>query len=201
MFYIGCFFTQGSSYISAYTYGLMHRLHHAHTDKAEDPHLPHNDPNPFMMMWTTRNNYFNLYIGKTDTAEKYKKNLPDWERFDKIAHNYITRFCWIAIYIIVYALLATAWWQWLFLPATIIMGSLQGMAVNWWAHKFGYENYKLTNTSKNILPFDFIFWGEAYHNNHHKHPQRPNNATRWFEWDMGFQTMVFLQKLRIIKIK
>lgn len=30
-------FTQGSSYISAYTYGLMHRLHHAHIDKAEDP--------------------------------------------------------------------------------------------------------------------------------------------------------------------
>jgi len=56
----------------------------------------------------------------------------------------------------VYALLATAWWQWLFLPATIIMGSLQGMAVNWWAHKFRYKNYKLTNTSKNILPFDFI---------------------------------------------
>jgi len=107
---------------------------------------------------------------------------------------------WIGIYILIYALLATAWWQWLFLPATIIIWSLQGMAVNWWAHKFGYENYKMNNTSKNILPFDFIFWDEAYHNNHHKHPQKLNNAKRWFEWDMGYQTMRILDKLGIIKL-
>jgi len=75
-FYIGCFITQGSSYISAYTYGLMHRLHHANTDKPEDPHSPHNDPNPFLMTWTTRNNYFKLYIGETDAADKYKKIFP-----------------------------------------------------------------------------------------------------------------------------
>lgn len=81
------------------------------------------------------------------------------------------------------------------------MGSLQGMAVNWWAHKFGYENYKMKNTSKNILPVDFIFWGEVYHNNNHKHPQRPNNKSRWFEWDMGYQTMLFLQMLKIIRIR
>ncbi len=74
------------------------------------------------------------------------------------------------------------------------------MAVNWWAHKFGYENYKMNNTSKNILPFDFIFWDEAYHNNHHKHPQKLNNAKRWFEWDMGYQTMRILDKLGIIKL-
>jgi len=98
-------------------------------------------------------------------------------------------------------LLATAWWQWFLLPITIIMGSFQGMAVNWWAHKFGYENFEMGNTSKNILPFDLIFWGEAYHNNHHKHPSRANNAVKWFEWDMGFQSMRILHFLKIIKIK
>src|SRR5215467_6483535 len=40
VFYIGCFITQGSSYISARAYGILHRLHHAHTDEAEDPHSP-----------------------------------------------------------------------------------------------------------------------------------------------------------------
>ncbi|SMC52189.1 fatty acid desaturase [Moheibacter sediminis] len=201
IFYIGCFLTQGSSYISAYAYGLMHRLHHVHTDKPEDPHSPHNDPNPFLMMWTTRNSYINIHVGNTLVENKYKKDLPEWESFDKIAHNWVVRVLWILIYILIYAWLATAWWQWLFLPITIIMGSFQGMAVNWWAHKFGYENFKMSNTSKNILPFDFIFWGEAYHNNHHKYPTTPNNARRWFEWDMGFQSMRLLQLFRIIKIK
>lgn len=74
VFYFGCFITQGSSYISAYTYGLMHRLHHAHTDKPEDPHSPHNDPNPFVMMWTTRNNYFNLYIGERSLSRICKNS-------------------------------------------------------------------------------------------------------------------------------
>ncbi len=201
MFFIGCFLTQGSSYISAYAYGLMHRLHHVHTDKPEDPHSPHNDPNPFWLMWVTRNNYFNIYLENTPVEDKYRKNLPEWKAFDLIAHNWIFRFVWIGIYVAIYALLATAWWQWLFLPITIIMGSFQGMAVNWWAHKFGYENFKMANTSKNILPFDFIFWGEAYHNNHHKHPTQPNNATRWFEWDMGFQSMRFLNFLGVIRLK
>lgn len=201
VFYIGCFLTQGSSYISAYAYGLMHRLHHVHTDKAEDPHSPHNDPNPFLMMWVTRNNYINIHLGKTIIENKYKKNLPEWESFDKIAHNWAVRIIWIIVYILIYAWLATAWWQWLFLPITIIMGSFQGMAINWWAHKFGYENFKMRNTSKNILPFDFVFWGEAYHNNHHKHPATPNNAIKWFEWDMGFQSMRFLHFLRIIQLK
>lgn len=201
-FYIGCFIAQGSSYISAYAYGLMHRLHHAHTDLPEDPHLPHNEPDPFLMMWVTRNNYFNLYIGKTAVAEKYKRNLPEWEGFDKIAHSGIARICWVAIYALIYLWLATAWWQWLLFPVTIVaMGSFQGVAVNWWAHKFGYENFKVSDTSKNILPLDLIFWGEAYHNDHHKHPARPNNAAKWFEWDMGFQSMWLLNYPGIIKLK
>lgn len=50
----------------------MHRVHHGHTDKPKDPHSPHNDPDPFLMIWTIRNNYFNLYIGRTDIAEKSK---------------------------------------------------------------------------------------------------------------------------------
>src|SRR5690606_5152225 len=57
VFFVGCFITQGSSYISAYTYGIMHRLHHAFTDKPEDPHSPTNTPGLFGMMLDTRNNY------------------------------------------------------------------------------------------------------------------------------------------------
>jgi stearoyl-CoA desaturase (delta-9 desaturase) len=201
VFHIGCFLTQGSSYISAYTYGLMHRLHHAHTDKENDPHSPHNTPNMFVMMWATRNSYFDLYIGRTDAEDKYKKGLPEWRAFDKVAHNWITRIIWVVIYVAIYAWLATAWWQFLFLPVTLAMGSFQGVAVNWWAHRFGYENFKMDNTSKNILPVDFLFWGEAYHNNHHKHPTRPNNAIKWFEIDMGYLAMRALDKIGVIRMK
>jgi stearoyl-CoA desaturase (delta-9 desaturase) len=201
IFYWGCFITQGSSYISANTYGLMHRLHHAHTDTIEDPHSPENSANIFTMMWQTRTNYFNLHLGETIVDEKYRKDLPQWSSFEKYTHNYIARISWVLIYISFYFLFASSWWLFLFLPVTIVMGSLQGASVNWWAHRFGYVNYKMKNTSKNILPFDFFFWGEAYHNNHHKHPTNPNNASRWFEVDMGFLAMKFLDKLKVIKMR
>lgn len=201
IFYIGCFLAQGSSYISAYTYGILHRLHHAHTDTKLDPHSPHNSDNIFSMMWGTRNNYYDIYSGKTPVDARYKKDLPSWRSFDKISHNFITRLLWVAAYTFFYIHFATEWWMFLFLPIHFLMGSIQGAAVNWWAHRFGYVNFKMNNTSKNILPVDIIFWGESYHNNHHSNPQQPNNSTRWFEIDFGFQAMRLLNTLKVIKLK
>ncbi|MBX9852228.1 MAG: fatty acid desaturase [Cytophagaceae bacterium] len=201
LFYIGCFITQGSSYISAYSYGMMHRLHHAHTDTKKDPHSPDNTANVFTMMWLTRNNYFDIYKGKTAVEEKYKKDLPEWRAFDKIAHNWITRLLWLAAYIAFYVHFATEWWMFLFLPITALMGSFQGAAVNWWAHRFGYVNFKMKNTSKNILPVDIIFWGEAFHNNHHYHPSKADNASRWFEVDSGYIAMRIMDKMKLIRLK
>ncbi len=200
LFFIGCFITQGSSYISARTYGIMHRLHHAHTDKEDDPHSPTNTPNLFLMMWDTRNSYRDIHLGLVEVPEKYKKGLPHWDPFDKFAHSGIVKLVWVAIYIGLYIWLATAWWQYLFLPVTIAMGAFQGAVVNWWAHKFGYENFEMENTSKNILPVDLLFWGEAYRNNHHHNPSKANNAHRWFEFDMGYAAMRFLNKVRVIKL-
>lgn len=153
------------------------------------------------MMLNTRNNYNAIYKGRTVIEEKYKKDLPQWMAFDKIAHNWITRVLWMLAYVAVYMLLATAWWQFLLLPFTFALGTIQGAAVNWWAHRFGYENFKMDNTSKNIMPVDFIFWGEAYHNNHHKHPSRPSNAVRWFEFDSAYAIMRVMHALKIIRIK
>lgn len=199
-FYVCCFITQGSSYISAGAYAMMHRLHHAHTDEVEDPHSPHYSANAFTLMWKTRNSYYNIYKDESLVEEKYKKDLPRWDAFDKITHTWHFRVLWGAIYLVIYIFLATEWWMYLFLPLTFAMGALQGLAVNWWAHKFGYENFKLTNTSKNILPLDFVFIGEAYHNNHHRYPGRANNAVRWFEFDITYIIMRAMHRMKIINL-
>ena len=56
-----CFFLtwlfQGSNYLSAYGYGVMHRMHHAYADTEKDPHSPKFDKNVFAMMWRTKNTY------------------------------------------------------------------------------------------------------------------------------------------------
>lgn len=199
-FFICCFITQGSSYISAYAYGMMHRLHHVHTDTEDDPHSPTNHPNFWRMMLETRNSYFSIYCGKTLVEDKIKKDIPQWHAFDKFAHNWITRVSWMMIYTAIYIWLATAWWQFLLLPFTIIMGTLQGAVVNWWAHKFGYRNFETEDTSRNIIPFDIFFWGESYHNNHHKFPGRPNNSVKWYEFDSIYAVELLLHKMKVIEI-
>ena len=200
-FFIGCFITQGSSYISARTYGIMHRLHHAHTDKPEDPHSPSNSPTALSMMLETRNNYHAIYMGRTEVPEKYLKNLPDWPAFEKLVHNWYARLLWWGIYFAIYWFLATQWWMWLFFPITVGIGAVQGVFVNWVAHVVGYRNYDRDDTSKNILPVDLIFWGEAHHNNHHHNPHRANNAHKWYEFDSGYWTLRGLDKLGLIKMK
>jgi stearoyl-CoA desaturase (Delta-9 desaturase) len=200
-FYISSFIVHGSSYISPYAFGIMHRLHHMHTDKQGDPHSPSDHPGFFAMLWETRNSYFNIYTGKTRVEDKLKKDLPKWKRFDKIAHNWVTKVAWALLYTVFYILFARRWWMYTFLPLTCALSSVQGTLINWWAHKFGYVNYPMDNTSKNIFPFDVIFCGDAYHNNHHKFPGRLNNSHRWFEVDFIYYTILCMHKMHVVRFK
>lgn len=198
-FYFLCFFIHGSSYISPYAYGIMHRLHHMHTDTEDDPHSPSYHPGFFGTMLQTRNSYFNIFCGKTIVDDKLKKDLPEWKSFEYIVHNWMMRVSWMVLYIGIYMAVATAWWMYLFLPVTIALSTFQGTLINYCAHKFGYVNYPMKNTSTNIWPVDLIFIGDAYHNNHHKFPGRIKNSHKWFEIDLIFRITCVLQKLNVVQ--
>lgn len=201
IFFWCCFITQGSSYISPYAYGIMHRLHHAHADTKDDPHSPNNSPNFLTMLLQTRNNYFRIFCGKVSVEERYKKEVPQWFAFDRCIHNWWMRVICGAVYLSVYIMLATSWWMYLFLPLTIAMATVQGALINWWAHRFGYRNFTREDDSRNILPVDIIFWGEAYHNNHHSRPGRADTAYKWFELDPAYLVIRVLDAMKIIRLK
>ncbi len=200
-----CFFLtwlfQGSNYLSAYGYGVMHRMHHAYADTEKDPHSPKFDKNIFAMMWRTKNTYQDINKKRTEVDSKFIKNVPQWEGFDKFASSRVSRLIWVTLYIVFFILFATDWWQWFFLPIAILMAPIHGVIINWFAHIYGYVNFKVSDTSKNLLPFDFLMMGEGYHNNHHKHGGRANFGVRWFEIDITFCIMVILDKLKFIQLK
>jgi stearoyl-CoA desaturase (delta-9 desaturase) len=194
--------TQGSNYLSAYGYGIMHRMHHAYADTKEDPHSPKFDKNPLAMMWRTKNTYQDINKQRIIIAKKFTKNVPQWEIFDNFASSIFSRLAWGAAYTLFFYFFAEVWWQWLFLPIIFLMAPIHGMIINWFAHVYGYVNFKVNNTSKNLLFFDFLMMGEGYHNNHHKHASRANfGGVRWHEIDITYSIMCVLNKLKIIKIK
>lgn len=172
-----------------------------YTDTEKDPHSPTFHPGFFDTMLQTRNSYYNIFSGKTLVDEKLKKDLPSWELFEKIAHNWLTRIAWAIAYTLFYISFATSWWMYFFLPVTIALSTFQGTIINWWAHKFGYVNYPMKNTSTNIFPVDLLFIGDAYHNNHHKFPGRIKNSHRWFEIDIIYGLTCLLKEINVVQWK
>lgn len=200
-FYVFTFICQGSSYLSPYAYGVLHRMHHAYADTEDDPHSPKYDPNFFAMMWRTRLVYNDIYYGNEKIDDRFKKGVPNWEAFDRIAGSFGARVFWVLVYIGFYAAFASAWWMYLLVPAHIVMGPLHGVIINWFTHKYGYINFPTKDTSKNLIPVDLIMLGEALHNNHHKHGSRPNFGSRWFEFDPVYPVIRGLDKLGVIQLR
>ena len=200
LFFILTYITQGSSYMSPRAYAIMHRMHHAYTDTEKDPHSPSFSKNIFSMMWRTRNIYNQVFAKSIEIEPRFLKNLPEWPAFDRWANSWISRVLWIIIYLTFFIVFAHNPWVYLLLPVVLGMGAFHGAIINWFAHKYGYTNFKLKNTSENLLSIDFLMLGESYHNNHHKHPSSINFGIRWHEFDPIYPIIRFLGWLHIIKI-
>jgi len=192
---------QGSSYLSPYAYGVLHRLHHAYADTELDPHSPKYQSNIFAMMARTKRIYTSIVQGKADVDERFKKDLPKWTTFDNFADSWAVRLSWAAFYIAFYVVFATHWWLFLLLPIHFIMGPVHGAVINWFAHKYGYRNFNVEDTSRNIMPVDIFMLGEGYHNNHHKHSGRANFGTKWHEFDPVYPFILLFNALHIIRLR
>ncbi len=200
-FWVLSWITQGSSYLSPRAYGAMHRLHHAYADTEKDPHSPKWDKNVFAMMWRTKKVYTDVFHGRFKLAPKFLKDLPEWTRFDYMGERWPSRIFWGLTYITFYAFFATQWWMFLLLPVHFAMGPVHGAIINWLAHKYGYTNFKVKDTSKNLFPVDILMWGEGFHNNHHKFGGRANFGVKWFEIDPMYPIIWCLDKLKVIKLR
>jgi stearoyl-CoA desaturase (delta-9 desaturase) len=179
----------------------MHRLHHAYADTEKDPHSPAFSDGLMDMMWKTKNIYNDILNDRAGIDPKFMTNVPNWKFMEWLGDRWISRLIWGTLYTLFYIQFATAWWQFLLLPIHYLMGPVHGAVINWFAHKFGYINFKVSDTAKNLLPLDFLMMGESYHNNHHKFGGRPNFGIRWFELDPTYPVILILNALGIIHLK
>lgn len=201
VFFVLTWFFQGSNYLSPYGYGIMHRMHHAFADTPEDPHSPTYDESIWKMMWKTKTIYSAITNKKMEVEARFLKGVPEWTSFDTFARSWYSRLGWGIVYTGVYYTFADVWWLWLLLPVQFLLSPVHGAIINWFAHKYGYRNFEVSDTSKNFLPFDFLMMGESYHNNHHKHGSRANfGGFRWHEIDPTYLAILGLNKIGVIKL-
>lgn len=191
---------QGSSYLNPRAYAIMHRMHHAFSDTEKDPHSPHFYDNAFSMMKKTFRMYNDLIHRKYEAAKEFVGNYPKWEFIDKYGNNMWTAISWGVVYTAIYFFFATEWWLYLLLPVHYMMGPIHGAIVNWCGHKYGYSNFDNNDKSKNTFFWDLFLLGELFQNNHHKYPNSPNFAKKWFEFDPLYPVIKVLSWVGIIKM-
>ncbi len=198
VFHFLTWLTQGSSYLSPRGYAILHRLHHAYSDTAKDPHSPHYYTNVFTMMWATKKRY-EAFVQKTETPEaKFDGGYPEWPLLDRIADTWFVRLTFIGGYVAFYVCFATSPWMYLLLPFHFLMGPVHGAIVNWCGHKYGYRNFASDDDSKNMLPIDFLTMGELFQNNHHKYGMSTSFAVRAWEVDPSYVIMKLLHAVGAI---
>jgi stearoyl-CoA desaturase (delta-9 desaturase) len=187
--FILSYITQGSNYLSPYGYGVMHS--------------PKMDGNFFKMMWRTKVVYTSICNDHSKVEERFTKGVPRWDAFDRMARSWVSRIGWGAVYVMFYRYFVPEgmWYLYLLLPIHFFMSPIHGAIINWFAHLYGYRNFEVSDTSKNLLPVDVLMWGESYHNNHHKHGGSANfGGWRWHEIDPMYVAMRALHSVGLIKL-
>lgn len=199
-FHLLTYVAQGASYLNPRGYALLHRLHHAYSDTAKDPHSPTFHPNFFDMMWKTKKRYEALVKKDEYLDARFTGGYPEWPLLDKLGENRLSTLGWILFYTGFYYAFATEAWMWALLPMHFLMGPIHGAIVNWCGHKYGYRNFEVSDDSRNTLFFDFVTMGELFQNNHHRFCSDANFAKRWFEIDPTYLAIRVLDKVGIIKL-
>jgi stearoyl-CoA desaturase (delta-9 desaturase) len=67
--------------------------------------------------------------------------------------------------------------------------------VNSATHKFGYRTYESNDRSKNCWWVALLTYGEGWHNNHHAYQYSARHGMKWWEIDLTWMTIQFLQML------
>jgi stearoyl-CoA desaturase (delta-9 desaturase) len=200
-FYMLTFLTQGSSFLNPRAYAIMHRMHHAYSDTEKDPHSPHFMKDVWGLMMKTKLLYQDFKMHKTEPEPAFRGHYPAWPLLDRLSDTWTIRILFGVLYFSFYVAFAAHWWMFLLLPVHFLIGPIQGAIVNWCGHKYGYSNYENHDHSKNSIPIDFLLMGELMQNNHHKSPNSPNFARKWFEIDPTWPVMRMLNFVGIIKLR
>jgi stearoyl-CoA desaturase (Delta-9 desaturase) len=200
-FYLLTFITQGSSFLNPRAYAILHRMHHAYSDTDKDPHSPHFFKDVWHMTMHTKDIYLNYAKHNVEPERAFKGNYPEWRIMDQVSNMWAVRILFGALYFLFYLEFSPSWGLFLLLPVHFFMGPVHGAIVNWCGHKYGYANHDNEDHSKNSLPLDFLLMGELMQNNHHRSPNSPNFAQKWFEFDPTYPLMKVFNFIGIIHLR
>ena len=170
-----------------------HRVHHAFSDRPQDPHSPTKG------FWWAHMLWLFAYDEVLDHKNKFYRYAPELAR-DRV-QLFLEKtqiFHSITLGVILWALGGLPWLVWgLFFRATFVYHAT--WLVNSAAHLWGYQSFETNEGSRNNWWVALVSYGEGWHNNHHAYLHSAAHGLRWWEFDITYMTIRALAALGLAR--
>ena len=175
---------------------VTHRIHHAHADRAEDPHTPRHGgwwAHIGWILWGTAQNH------SPATIARYAPDLMNDRYYRWLNRSYYVPLIIVGLMLFVFGGWGVMLWG-VFLRLTLCLHAT--WLVNSATHLWGKTRFETGDDSRNSWWVALLTFGEGWHNNHHAHPTSARHGLRWYEFDLnwlGIRALQFLGLAHSIK--
>jgi len=164
-----------------------HRIHHRFSDKDGDPHTPRDGKWWSHIGWMLVGNATHCNV---DECSRYAPDICK-DRF----LVWLSRYHYVTLAIVSMLLLALGGLPFLLWGVffRVTMGLHATWMVNSLTHFWGSRRFATRDGSRNNWLVAFLSFGEGWHNNHHAHPTSARHGLAWYEIDLSWWEIRFLE--------
>ncbi len=164
----------------------LHRNHHQHSDQPLDQH------NSRRGFWWSHMGWMLSEIPAKSEIERLTKDINQ-DPFYRFLDDYFI-LIQVAFGLLLYGLGGWSWVIWGIFVRLVAVYHVTWF-VNSATHQFGYRTFENSDCSTNCWWVALLAFGEGWHNNHHTYPHSARHGLQWWEFDLTWVTIRFLQIL------
>jgi stearoyl-CoA desaturase (delta-9 desaturase) len=164
----------------------LHRIHHQYSDRAEDPH----DSNEGF--WWSHLGWMMYHIPASDDIPRYTQDISG-DPFYQFCQKYFV-LVQVALGLLLFAIGGWSFVVWGIFVRLVVVFHVTWL-VNSATHKFGYVSHESDDNSRNCWWVALLSFGEGWHNNHHAYQYSARHGLQWWEIDITWMIIRFLQIL------
>ena len=175
----------------------VHRLHHQNSDQDGDPHSPVHGFKHSLYSWM-------FSMSEIQSNAELQAQVPDLMKdpvFRLLGCEHSAQQAQLCLFINVLARVILC----LLAGPIALVANLLAMFFAFWSPQlvnavchldgFGYRSYETREKSRNVWWLGLLAVGEGWHNNHHAFPKSAKHGIQWFEVDITWYTIWFLEKV------
>jgi stearoyl-CoA desaturase (delta-9 desaturase) len=170
-----------------------HRIHHQKSDQEGDPHSPREGG------WWAHAGWIVTGEANHNKTALMSHYAPDLGK-DPF-YVWLNTYHYVPLIVLGLVLLAVGGWSMMLwgVCVRVVVGLHATWLVNSAAHMWGRRRFATLDDSRNNWWVALLTFGEGWHNNHHAHPTSARHGLRWYEFDLTWIQIRFLQLLGLVR--